>query len=113
MRLDVEFRDLSVDERSFVTNSVREFFDYLETKKYKLHVRVFLSRYRGYTVCPECGGSRLRQEARDIFIKGKNIADVGRMTIQEGHEFFSQLGLTQAGAQNAARIFLGNSMKLR
>ena len=52
-------------------NAVREFFDYLETKKYKLHVRVFLSRYRGYTVCPDCQGSRLRQEARDIYHRGQ------------------------------------------
>ena len=76
------------DERAFRLNAVREFFDYLETKKYKLHVRVFLSRYRGYTVCPDCEGSRLRQEARDIFINGKNIADVCRMTIQEGARVF-------------------------
>jgi excinuclease ABC subunit A len=104
VRLDVPFRDLSVDERAFVMSSVREFFDYLETKKYKLHVRVFLSRYRGYTVCPECEGSRLRQEARDIFINGKNIADVCRMTIQAGAEFFSQLRLTPAQSQIAERI---------
>ena len=84
---------------------VREFFDYLETKKYKLHVRVFLSRYRGYTVCPDCHGSRLRQEARDIYIDGKNIADVCRMTIQDSHEFFANLKLTKtpgARSQNGS-----------
>src|SRR5499427_2358653 len=81
IRLDVPFRDLTLEERTSIMKAVREFFEYLETKKYKLHVRVFLSRYRGYTVCPECKGSRLRQEARDIFINGKNIADVCRMTI--------------------------------
>ncbi|MCH6584124.1 MAG: DsbA family protein, partial [Proteobacteria bacterium] len=53
----------------------RKFFDYLATKKYQLHVRVFLSRYRGYTLCPACDGSRLRQEARDIFVDDKNIAE--------------------------------------
>src|SRR5215468_9143061 len=72
LRFDVPYRDLPRDDRAYVMNAVREFFDYLETKKYKLHVRVFLSRYRGYTVCPECGGSRLRREARDIYINGKN-----------------------------------------
>src|SRR5262249_37673861 len=94
LRLDVPFRELPSEERTYVLNAVRQFFDYLETKKYKLHVRVFLSRYRGYTVCPDCQGSRLRQEARDIFINGKNIADVCRMTIQESHDFFSGLELT-------------------
>jgi excinuclease ABC subunit A len=43
---------------------LRGFFRWLESKKYKVHVRVFLSRYRGYTLCPECGGSRLRKEAQ-------------------------------------------------
>ena len=42
---------------------IRRFFDQLEKKKYKLHVRVFLSRYRGYALCPECKGARLRKEA--------------------------------------------------
>src|SRR5881296_1718396 len=107
------FRLLTSEEQTFVMNAVREFFEYLETKKYKLHVRVFLSRYRGYTVCPECGGSRLRQEARDIFINGKNIADVCRMTIQESHEFFSQLTLTPAQAEIAERILLEIQSRLR
>src|SRR5207249_7136068 len=113
IRMDVPFRDLSPDERTFVMNAVRDFFDYLETKKYKLHVRVFLSRYRGYTVCPECGGSRLRQEARDIFINGRNIADVCRMTIQESHEFFSHLTLTPAQTEIAERILLEIQSRLR
>ena len=107
------FRLLTSEEQAFVMNAVREFFEYLETKKYKLHVRVFLSRYRGYTVCPECGGSRLRQEARDIFINGKNIADVSRMTIQESHEFFSQLSLTPAEAEIAERILFEIQSRLR
>src|SRR6266496_3121093 len=91
IHLDIAYRDLPTDERAFVVSAIREFFEYLETKKYKLHVRVFLSRYRGYTVCPECQGSRLRQEARDVFVSGKNIADVCRMTIRESYEFFSTL----------------------
>jgi excinuclease ABC subunit A len=113
VRLDIPFRDLSVEERGFVMSSIREFFDYLETKKYKLHVRVFLSRYRGYTVCPDCEGSRLRREARDIFVDGKNIADVCRMTIQESHEFFSQVTLTPAQAEIAERILVEIQSRLR
>jgi excinuclease ABC subunit A len=113
IRINVPFRDLSAEERTNVVNSVREFFDHLETKKYKLHVRVFLSRYRGYTVCPECEGSRLRQEARDIFINGKNIADVCRMTIQQSHEFFSNLTLTPSQAEIAERILLEIQSRLR
>src|SRR5262249_35405377 len=113
LRLDTPYRDLSADDRAYVMSGVRDFFDYLETKKYKLHVRVFLSRYRGYTVCPECDGSRLRQEARDIFINDKNIANVCRMTIQAGAEFFSQLTLTPAQAQIAERILLEIQSRLK
>jgi excinuclease ABC subunit A len=113
LRIDIPYRDLPADDKAFVVNAVRQFFDYLETKKYKLHVRVFLSRYRGYTVCPDCGGSRLRQDARDIFVNGKNIADVCRMTIQQSHEFFSSLVLTPAQAEIAERILMEIHSRLR
>jgi excinuclease ABC subunit A len=113
VRLDVAYRELTAEERVFVLNAVRDFFDYLETKKYKLHVRVFLSRYRGYTSCPECAGSRLRQEARDIFINDKNIADVCRMTINESYTFFSNLRLSEAQSEIADRILLEISSRLR
>ena len=55
-------------------DGVKGFFDWLETKKYKLHVRVFLSKYRGYTRCPDCDGGRLRAEARDVNVGGKTLA---------------------------------------
>lgn len=111
--LDAPFRDLSADERAFTINAVRSFFAYLDTKKYKLHVRVFLSRYRGYTICPDCGGGRLRQEARDIFIQGRNISDVCRMTIQQAHDFFSSLTLNEMQAHIAERILLEIQSRLR
>ena len=113
IRLDAPFRDLSADERAFTINAVRSFFAYLDTKKYKLHVRVFLSRYRGYTICPDCGGGRLRQEARDIFIQGRNISDVCRMTIQQAHDFFSSLTLNEMQAHIAERILLEIQSRLR
>ena len=57
---------------------IRGFFRWLERKKYKVHVRVFLSRYRGYLTCPECGGTRLRREARDVQVGGRTIDAVSR-----------------------------------
>jgi excinuclease ABC subunit A len=113
LRMDVAYRDLTTEERAVVVAAIREFFDYLETKKYKLHVRVFLSRYRGYTTCPECEGSRLRKEARDIFVSGKNIADVCRMTIQEDLEFFSKLNLSESQTRIATRILFEIQSRLR
>ena len=77
------FCDLTEAERETVYDFIRRFFDHLETKKYKLHVRVFLSRYRGYALCPECKGARLRKEALYVRVGGKNLADVVRMNIAE------------------------------
>jgi excinuclease ABC subunit A len=111
--LDVAIRELTPEQLAFVLDGVREFFAYLETKKYKLHVRVFLSRYRGYTVCPDCQGSRLRQEARNIYVAGKNIADVCRMTIREAGEFFSTVELTPSQAAIAERILWEIRSRLR
>ena len=56
---------------------MRGFFDWMETKKYKLHVRVFLSKYRGYTLCPDCGGG-LRQEARDVKVGDRTLPEFAR-----------------------------------
>jgi excinuclease ABC subunit A len=113
IRFDTPLKLLNADELAFVQNGIRKFFDYLDTKKYKLHVRVFLARYRGYTVCPDCGGSRLRQEARDIFINGKNIADVCRMTIRDSNDFFAGIQLTPTQAEIAERILLEIQTRLR
>src|SRR5262249_60117212 len=79
IRLDVPWSDLTDDERKLVVegygdyDGVRGFFRWLERKKYKVHVRVFLSRSRGYQACPDCGGARLRREARDVKVGGLTI----------------------------------------
>ena len=80
------------EEQEAVYDFIRRFFDHLETKKYKLHVRVFLSRYRGYALCPECSGARLRKEALYVRVGGKNLADVVRMNIAEARQFFDGAG---------------------
>src|SRR5581483_10038183 len=54
VRMNVPFCELSAKEQEVLFAAIRNFLDVLETKKYKLHVRVFLSRYRGYALCPEC-----------------------------------------------------------
>src|SRR5215469_9276998 len=95
--LDVPWAELSPEIRRLVVEGerrfpgIRGFFQYLERKKYKLHVRVFLSRYRGYSTCSECGGARLRREAQQVKIVGKNICEVCSMTVDEAKEFFDSL----------------------
>ncbi len=92
--LDVPWSELEPEQQRLVMDGekkflgVRGFFRYLERKKYKLHVRVFLSRYRGYSLCSECGGARLRREAQQVRIAGKNICEVCAMTVEDAGEFF-------------------------
>src|SRR6202035_3011536 len=83
---------------------VKGFFAWLERKKYKLHVRVFLSRYRGYATCPECSGTRLRAEARAVRITGRSITDLCKLTVKEARVFFTELKLTEAQRKIADRI---------
>ncbi|MBC7797534.1 MAG: excinuclease ABC subunit UvrA, partial [Pyrinomonadaceae bacterium] len=73
---------------------VKGFFAALETKKYKLHVRVFLARYRGYTTCPTCDGGRLRIEARSVKINEKSLPEVVKMSIVDSLQFFETLEFT-------------------
>lgn len=74
---------------------VRGLFEYLETKKYKMHVRVFISRFKSPFVCPTCKGARLKSEALQVLIKGKNIGDLGSMTIEDLYKFVADIQLTE------------------
>ena len=117
--LDAPWYELSAEHQRLVMEGegrfpgVRGFFQYLERKKYKLHVRVFLSRYRGYSVCSECGGTRLRQDARQVKIEGKNICQVCSMTVEQAAAFFDGLQLTPAEAEIAERLLVELRERLR
>jgi excinuclease ABC subunit A len=108
--LDVPWRDLTKANRDVLIDGdskfdgVRGFFNYLERKKYKLHVRVFLSRYRGYSQCSSCGGARLRTEARNVKVTGKNICEVTSMTVEEATKFFSAIQLTREETDIAGKL---------
>ena len=102
IRLDVPWKDLSETETRVVIegdgrdyDGIRGFFRWLERKKYKVHVRVFLSRYRGYLTCPECGGARLRREARVVRVGGRTIDQASSDTVREAQRFFSSVDLTE------------------
>lgn len=83
---------------------IRGFFAELDRKKYKLHVRVFLSKYRGYATCPDCRGTRLRAEARAVMLQGKNISEVVALTITEATAFFDSLDLSPAHMEIAGKV---------
>ena len=67
---------------------VNGFFHMLEEKSYKTHYRVMLSRYRGYTRCHSCNGSRLRTAARQVFVGGVNIPTVVSLTLEQARDHF-------------------------
>src|SRR5207302_2657025 len=83
------------------------------TKKYKLHVRVFLSKYRGYTRCPDCDGARLRQEARDVRVGDRTLPIVSSFSIKEAAAFFEALELTPEQSAIADRVLFEIRRRLR
>jgi excinuclease ABC subunit A len=108
--MDVPWKDLSDDQKAFVIDGgghfdgIRSFFEWLETKKYKVHVRVMLAKYRGYYPCPECFGSRLRREALNVMVSGKSILELGEMPISELEAFFDTLTLPPTHELIASRL---------
>ena len=113
VRLRTPFCELTEGERDTVYDFIRRFFDHLETKKYKLHVRVFLSRYRGYALCPDCKGARLRKEALYVRVGGKNLADIVRLNIAEAYEFFGALQLSPEETAIADKILVEIRQRLK
>ena len=117
VRMDAPWSALTDEEKQFVIegapstgsgqaeyDGVKGFFRWLERKKYKVHVRVFLSRYRGYLTCPECGGARLRREARDVRVGGGTIDTLCALTVRDAARFFSELALTEKEATIADKV---------
>ena len=108
--LDMAWDDLQEEHRNLILNGegrflgIRGFFNHLERKKYKLHVRVFLSRYRGYSLCSACNGKRLRMEAQQVKINGRNICQICALTVEDAYRFFSELEVSPAEAEIADKL---------
>jgi excinuclease ABC subunit A len=107
---NVPFRDLKPDDQRFVLEGgdgyygVKGFFDWLQAKKYKVQVRVLLSRYRKYVACPACAKTRLNARALSVRVKGLHIGDVVRMTVGEASAFFASLDLEPFERQVAEKL---------
>ncbi len=110
VRMDVPWSQLTDAERGLANDGFGEFegiagfFRWLERKKYKVHVRVFLSRYRGYLTCHDCGGARLRKEARDVRVGGQTIDAVCALTVKDAAGFFANLALSKKDAAVAEKV---------
>ncbi len=116
IRTDVPWFDLTEAQQNFLWEGrgnwpgIRGFFNELDRKKYKLHVRVFLSKYRGYAPCPDCRGQRLRAEARAVLLGegsaagAKNICEACALTITGAGAFFDDLQLSPSQEEIAGKI---------
>jgi excinuclease ABC subunit A len=110
--VDVPWSELTERQQEAVFNGtehfygVLDFFNWLESRKYKLHVRVLLSRYRSYVTCPRCDGTRLKEQARAVKVCGKSIAEVSSMTIEQARTFFEQGVRLSDYEQNVASLLL-------
>jgi excinuclease ABC subunit A len=113
VRWTIPFFELKDSEKALVHDQIRRFFSEVEKKKYKVHVRVFLSRYRGYTACPDCGGSRLRAEALYIRVGDRTLADVARMNIAQAYEFFGALKLSPEETAIAEKVLIEIQQRLK
>lgn len=99
--LDIPFGELGDESLRLIREGVPErkfgglngFFAWLERRKYKMHLRVFLSRWRCYRTCQACKGKRLRPESLQVQIGGKSIADISQLQIDKAQQFFSDLEL--------------------
>ncbi|WP_213803306.1 excinuclease ABC subunit UvrA [Granulicella sp. dw_53] len=112
---NVPWFDLTPDQQRFIEDGrgsfpgIRGFFSALDRKKYKLHVRVFLSKYRGYATCPDCRGQRLRAEARAVLIQSgtgpaQNICETSALTITAAQNFFDNLQLSPSQMEIAGKV---------
>lgn len=116
---NVPFKDLKPRWQRFILDGgngyygVKGFFEWLQSKKYKVQVRVFLSRYRKYVPCPACQGQRLNPQALSVKIKGKSIGEVCRMTVREADNFFRSLELTPYEKKIAERLIAEIENRLR
>ncbi len=101
--LEVPYGELTEEQRRIVVEGVPErnfgglngFFRWLERRKYKMHLRVFLSRWRSYRLCPACGGARLSPAALAVRVGGQSFADVSRLKIREALQCFDELKLPE------------------
>lgn len=111
VRVHVPFKDLTKEEVEKVYKGmgeylgVNKFFRMVEREAaYKIHYRVLLSRYRAYTKCTECEGSRLRKEALYVKVAGKTIKDLVQSSIEELYFFFNEVKLDKMQQEIAGRI---------
>ncbi|HXI13100.1 MAG TPA: excinuclease ABC subunit UvrA [Thermoanaerobaculia bacterium] len=110
LRLDVPIDELTAEEWNLLYEGrgkwygIKGFFDWLETKKYKIHVRVKLAKYRSYDTCTDCDGSRLKPAARNVRFRDRHIGDIFAMNVGDARRFWEYLPLSRREEEIAGHL---------
>lgn len=110
--LNIPFENLSKAEKKIVFDGfkgfigINEFFEKLESKTYKMHIRILLSKYRGYTECRACKGSRIRREALQVKVGTKSLDEIVNLSIEKTSNFFNNLELSNYDKTVGERVLL-------
>jgi excinuclease ABC subunit A len=113
------YKDLSEKEKELLWagnsyfSGLHAFFKWVETQLYKVQYRVMLSRYRGKTICPDCGGKKLRKEAEYVKIDGKSFSDIASLTIDKAADLFASLKLNEQDKTIAERLMIEINNRLK
>ena len=108
--LKTPWKDLRPEHREVIWKGNKDFmgvvglFEYLDQIKYKMHVRVFIARYRSPRLCPTCNGARLRPEALSILLNHRSISELCEMTVEHLQEFFEKLKLSSSQTEISKEV---------
>ncbi len=117
--IDIPYNSLSAEVKNILWKGKDEyigifgFFEQIKTEFYKVHMRVYYSRYRGYSRCPECDGYRIRKDALYVKINGLHTGQVSEMTIGHARDFFDELELSAFEEKVASQILFEIRKRLR
>lgn len=119
VRTDVPVQRLAAHEYQVLLKGrgdfygIQGFFDWLETKRYKIHVRVLLARYRAYTLCPDCRGARVAPPALAVRFRDRTIAELSDLSLGELHRWLEQLAPTDAERERLSSILAELKARVR
>jgi excinuclease ABC subunit A len=117
--IDTPYHELSDDVKKIIWEGkdeyigIRPFFEDIKSQSYKVHMRVFYSRYRGYSRCPDCEGFRIRKDALYVKVNDKHIGQVAEMTIGHAREFFEDLELSEFEKEVADQVLFEIRKRLK
>jgi excinuclease ABC subunit A len=117
--IDTPYRELSREMRDLIWKGkdeyigIHKFFGQIKSEFYKMHMRIFYARYRGYSRCPECDGYRVRKDALYVKVGGLHIGEVCEMTIGHARDFFEELTLTDYEESVASQILFEIRKRLK